>query len=208
MCTGQEIPPGRRFRDSNLVHPNIYAQSCSTWCMYVWGLLLGSSSMGVVVVVALLQVPARATNVGWQSMGASCRCCCSTLVPVYPAVVCPSTRCFNHVYFCNDNFLALAHLKLPLQVHGGMPEWGCRSREARSRTKSSSPPCPFGFSFCNGVKQKRNHRSGHPRREWAAALQGAGAEGQHRATPTRAAAPEAPPVTTGSCPWDLSLIHI
>ena len=31
------------------------------------------------------------------------------------------------------------------------------------------------------------------RRERASALQGAGAEGQHRATPTRAVAPEAPP---------------
>ena len=42
-------------------------------------------------------------------------------------------------------------------------------------------------------KKKNNHRSRQPRREWASALRGAGVEGQHRATPTRAAAPEAPP---------------
>ena len=40
---------------------------------------------------------------------------------------------------------------------------------------------------------KNYHRSRQPRREWASELEGAGAEGQHRATPTRAAAPEAPP---------------
>ena len=43
------------------------------------------------------------------------------------------------------------------------------------------------------TNKKRNQRARQPRREWASALQGAGAEGQHRATPTRAAAPEAPP---------------
>ena len=41
-------------------------------------------------------------------------------------------------------------------------------------------------------RMKRNHRSRQLQRECASALQGAGAEGQHRATPTRAAAPEAP----------------
>ena len=48
-------------------------------------------------------------------------------------------------------------------------------------------------------KKTRNHRSRQPRRERASALQGAGAEGQHRATPTRAAAPEAPPLGSNSC---------
>ena len=42
-------------------------------------------------------------------------------------------------------------------------------------------------------KNKRNPTSRQPRRESASALEGAGAQGQHRATPTRAAAPEAPP---------------
>ena len=46
-------------------------------------------------------------------------------------------------------------------------------------------------------ENKRNHISRQPRREWASALEGAGAEGQHRATPTRAAAPETPPLRYG-----------
>ena len=39
--------------------------------------------------------------------------------------------------------------------------------------------------------EERNHRSRPPRKEWASALQGV--EGQQRATPIVAAAPEAPP---------------
>ena len=42
-------------------------------------------------------------------------------------------------------------------------------------------------------KKDGNYRSRQLRRGWASALKGVGAEGQHRATPTRAAAPEAPP---------------
>ena len=43
------------------------------------------------------------------------------------------------------------------------------------------------------ITKERDHRSRQSRRGWASALKGAGAAGQHRATPTRAAAPEAPP---------------
>ena len=43
------------------------------------------------------------------------------------------------------------------------------------------------------AKRMRNHRSGQLRGKWASAVQGGGPEGQHRATPTRAVAPKAPP---------------
>ena len=43
------------------------------------------------------------------------------------------------------------------------------------------------------AKNIQGHRSRQLRRKRASALREAGAEGQHRATPTRAAAPEAPP---------------
>ena len=46
--------------------------------------------------------------------------------------------------------------------------------------------------WCKKKKGKKSQIT-PTRREWASALEGAGAEGQHRATPTRAAAPEAPP---------------
>ena len=54
---------------------------------------------------------------------------------------------------------------------------------------------PLVRPVCAKKKKKRNHRSRQPRREWASALEGAGTGGQHRATPTRAAALEAPPAT-------------
>ena len=43
------------------------------------------------------------------------------------------------------------------------------------------------------TKKQMYHRPRQPSREWGSAVQGTQAEGQHRATPPKAAAPEAPP---------------
>ena len=69
-----------------------------------------------------------------------------------------------------------------------------RSGPRIARVRNQHTQCHVCFGYMHVPKRKkRNHRSRQPRRKWASALQGAGVEGQHRATPTRAAAPEAPP---------------
>ena len=64
-----------------------------------------------------------------------------------------------------------------------------RQRNCWNRKKSSRLSWPSGY---NGLSQHLK-KTKIIRKEWASALQGAGAEGQHRSTPTRAAAPAAPP---------------
>ena len=63
-------------------------------------------------------------------------------------------------------------------------------------TRAGTQPPTGGINAtkraCPWHKKGGNHISRQPRRELASALQGAGAERQHRATPTRVAAPESP----------------
>ena len=63
------------------------------------------------------------------------------------------------------------------------------------------------YNGSDSDRKKRKYRSRKLRREWASALQAAGAEGQHRATPTRAAAP-APPERhcAPNIPWQQFLL--
>ena len=103
--------------------------------------------------------------------------------PSFASIYCECVNCESHAHKSNTEYVRSSALRLsldPLLQH-------CR---VLSETPLSGPRWPTSLNI---KKKKRNHRSRQPRRKWASALEGAGAEGQHRATPTRAAAPEAPP---------------
>ena len=88
------------------------------------------------------------------------------------------------------------HRKLGNSGWNSMPV--CSSRPCLGRVAARLSASTAGSPHVH-LRKKKYRRSRQPRRAWASVLEGAGAEGQHRTTPTRAEAPPKVAIPPAPC---------